>query len=395
MKRVAFMMTHPTQYHSPWFRALAASGEIDIHVYYGSTPSAEQQGEGFGVKFEWDVPLLEGYPYTLLRNSGSGSLRDFAGIDTPGINALVAKERYDAWVINGWRTKSEWRTIEACWGERIPMFIRGDSNLLTPRPLATRLVKHFLYRRWIPRFRCYLTVGTLNEQYYEHYGADRRRFVPVRHFVDNEWFAVRADAERSKSKTRREIWGIREGSVVALFAGKFITKKQPMDAIRAIEKIVQMRSDAELRSDVELLMVGDGPLRRECEEFAARRKLPVVFAGFLNQAAMPAAYAAADMLVMPSTHDETWGLVVNEAMASGIPAIVSDQVGCAPDLIVEGETGSVFKAGDVDALAKAISSLASDRGALERTAAATRARVANFSLDSAVRNTILAANEFA
>ena len=194
MKRIAFMMTHPTQYHSPWFRALAARGDIDIHVYYGMTPSAEQQGAGFGVGFEWDVPLLEGYPHTVLENKGSGSLSDFGGVDAPEISRIVSREKFDAWVINGWRTRAEWRTIEACWGAKVPMFIRGDSTLLTPRSIPKRTVKWILYRRWVPRFSCYLTVGTLNEQYYLHYGADRNRFVPVLHFVDNHWFAERTDA---------------------------------------------------------------------------------------------------------------------------------------------------------------------------------------------------------
>ena len=60
-------------------------------------------------------------------------------------------------------------------------------------------------------------------------------------------------------------------------------------------------------------------------------------------------YAAADCLVLPSDI-ESWGLVVNEAMATGLPAVVADRVGCAPDLIVPGETGEIAGRGDVDDL---------------------------------------------
>jgi glycosyltransferase involved in cell wall biosynthesis len=389
MKRVAFLMTHPTQYHAPWFRELAAQPGLDIHVYYGSAPDSGQQGEGFGVDFQWDVPLLEGYPHSFLKNLGTGSLRDFAGIDTPGIPDVVASGGFDTWIINGWRTKSEWQTIRACWRSRVPMFIRGDSNLLTPRPLHKRIVKRVLYTRWVRRFSCYLTVGTLNERYYEHYGADRDRFVPVRHFVDNAWFAERAEAERKNRERTRTEWGIRHDSLVLLFAGKFIPKKQPMDAVRAIE------AAATANPNLHLLMVGDGPLRAECEVYCIGKNLPVTFAGFLNQSDMPMAYASADALVMPSVRDETWGLVVNEAMASGLPALVSDMVGCAPDLVIPGETGGVFPAGDYRRLADLMLLYTSDRAALRTHGTLALGRIQGFSLDAAVMGTLQAVERFA
>lgn len=389
MKRVAFLMTHPTQYHTPWFRGLAAQPGLDIHVYYSSAPDAGQQGEGFGVEFEWDVPLLDGYPHSFLKNVGTGSLRDFGGMDTPDIPDVVASGGFDAWIINGWRTKSEWQTIRACWRSRVPMFIRGDSNLLTPRPLYKRIVKRVLYTHWVRRFSCYLTVGTLNERYYAHYGADRDRFVPVRHFVDNAWFAERAAAERKQTAPGRAAWGIRQESLVLLFAGKFITKKRPMDAVRAIE--AAGTSDPNLH----LLMVGDGPLRAECESYCIQKHLPVTFAGFLNQHEMPKAYASADILVMPSVKDETWGLVVNEAMASGLPAIVSDMVGCAPDLVIPGKTGGVFRGGDYRKLADLILHYAGNRAALRKHGILARDHIQGFSLDAAINGTIRAVERFA
>jgi glycosyltransferase involved in cell wall biosynthesis len=388
MKRLAFMMTHPTQYHSPWFRALAARSDIDIHVFYGMTPSAEQQGAGFGVGFEWDVPLLDGYPRTILENTGSGSLIDFGGVDNPEIGRIVATQKFDAWVINGWRTRAEWRAIEACWDAKVPMFIRGDSTLTTPRSMAKKMVKWLLYRRWVPRFSCYLTVGTLNEQYYVHYGAERQRFVPVRHFVDNDWFRTKVEAEKDSVSEQRREWRIKDGALVFLFAGKFTSDKQAMDAVLAIEKA------RETRQDIHLVAVGDGPQRAECEAYATSRRLPVTFAGFFNQAKMPSAYAAADVLVVPSV-SETWGLVVNEAMASGIPAIVSDRVGCAPDLVIHGTTGFVYPAGDTAGLAAAMGRYADSRDMAPVHGDAARQRIQLYSLDAAVDGTVTAAEKFA
>jgi glycosyltransferase involved in cell wall biosynthesis len=99
--------------------------------------------------------------------------------------------------------------------------------------------------------------------------------------------------------------------------------------------------------------VGAGPLERELRQCAAANNIPARFLGFKNQTQMPECYSAADILVLPSAID-TWGLVVNEAFACGLPAIVSDRVGCAPDMIREGLTGRVVPMGDSLRLAGAI-----------------------------------------
>jgi len=135
-------------------------------------------------------------------------------------------------------------------------------------------------------------------------------------------------------------------------------------------------------------MVGDGELRAECEAYAREHRLPVTFAGFLNQGQLPGAYATADCLVLPSDHGETWGLVVNEAMACGLPAITSDRVGCHPDLILPGVTGQTFPCGDVAALAETMRRLAADPVALRAMGARAREHIRGYSIDALVEGTM-------
>jgi glycosyltransferase involved in cell wall biosynthesis len=117
----------------------------------------------------------------------------------------------------------------------------------------------------------------------------------------------------------------------------------------------------------------------------------VTFAGFLNQTEIVGAYVAADCLVLPSDTGETWGLVVNEAMACGIPAIVSDQVGCGPDLVSDGVTGATFPMGDVDALAKRLIDLSGNPSALRAMGGAACERVtSHYSVERAVEGTMAA-----
>lgn len=264
------------------------------------------------------------------------------------------------------------------------MLVRGDSHLIDSKPLPLRIAKHLILGRWLPRFNRYLTVGKLNEDYYRFYGADPKKFFPVRHFVDNERFATQAEGARIRRPQLRSKWSIGKDAVVFLFVGKFIEKKRPMDAVRAIEFLHGQGFS------VHLLMVGDGKLRPRCEQYSKEKQLPVSFTGFLNQGEIAEAYAASDVLVLPSAYGETWGLVTNEAMSCGLPAIVSDRVGCGPDLVKPGMTGAVFPVTDVAALAKAMMTYAEDVLLAQRQGANANKHVEGYSVTAAADNTIAA-----
>ncbi len=378
--QVGILLTHPTQYHSPWFKELASRTEIEIEVFYCFQPDADQQGIDFGVAFEWDVPLLDGYRYTFLKNVAREPGFDYAGCDTPEIAQLISSKKCDAWIVNGWKVKSDWQAIRSCWRSRTPVLIRGDSNLIDSKPLHLRFAKRLILGRWIPRFSRYLTVGKLNEEFYRFYGADPSRFVPVRHYVDNDRFALQAAQAQKNAATIRSEWGIPEKPVF-LFAGKFIEKKRPMDAIKAVELLTSEGSD------IHLLMVGDGALRNSCEEYARTRQLPISFTGFLNQNEISKAYGCSNVLLLPSGYGETWGLVVNEAMSCGLPAIVSDRVGCGPDLISNGKTGFVFPVGDIKALSEAMQVYVNDLALAEKHGIQARERVRAYDVRLAAQNT--------
>jgi glycosyltransferase involved in cell wall biosynthesis len=372
--RLAILASHPIQYFAPWFRHLAT--RFDLEVLYAHQQDARGQAEaGFGVQFEWDVPLLDGYRYRWLKNvSHRPGLQTFGGCDTPELFDLVRPERYDALLVLGWNRKSFVQGIRAAWRNGVPVFARGDSHLGTRRSALHTLIKFLPYRWFLPRIDAHLYVGQRNKVYLRHYGVREEQLFFSPHFVDNEFFTARAAvARRDKMDValRKEL-GIPRDAFVALFLGKFIPKKRPLDLVKAAQVLVQHGRLPNLH----LLFVGSGELGRELREschvvFDAEKSVgpgpgvestpshlpsaishlpPASFAGFVNQRNLPAYYSASDVLVLPGC--ESWGLVVNEAMASGVPAIVSDAAGCAPDVIEEGGTGWVFPARDVPALAQ-------------------------------------------
>ncbi len=346
--RLGVLTTHPIQYYSAWFRHLAS--RLDLEVFYAHRQDGRGQADaGFGVEFAWDTPLLEGYPFRWLNNVASQpGLGRFGGCDTPEIANLVAQRRLDAMLVIGWNYKSALQGIWACRSSNVPVLMRGDSQLPTRRPLWKRAGKFLPYRLLLPRLDAHLFVGKRNRDYLVHYGVPQRRLFFCPHCVDNQYFAKQAAQAEASGACRkiREEMGIPQDAFVSLFAGKLIPSKRPEDLVRACLKLSRS-GDGKLW----LMLVGSGPLEPALRRLAGE-STRIVFAGFQNQSRMPAFYRAADVLVLPSgSETETWGLVVNEAMATGLPAIVADRVGCAPDLIEERVTGWTYSAGDIDQLA--------------------------------------------
>jgi glycosyltransferase involved in cell wall biosynthesis len=390
MKSLALVASHPVQYQAPWYRALATM--TDLRVFFAHRIDADEQARaGFGVPFDWDIPLFDGYAFEWLENvSARPGIDRFRGCDTPQLAQRIQEGRFDAVVVNGWNLLSYWQAVRAAHRAGIPVMVRGDSQLVTSRGRLRRSAKRLVYPRLLKSFDAFLTVGRRNEDYYRHYGIGADRLFRSPHCVDNEFFARSADAARQRPDDVRGAAGISADAIVFAFVGKLIPKKRPLDFLMALEQTRRTRPEARG------LIVGDGPLRKELEDYQRRHDTGCATIGFLNQREIARAYAAADALVLPSTGGETWGLVVNEAMACGTPAIVSDEAGCAPDLIDEGRTGFTYPCRDVAALADRMTRLAAS-GLDERRAMGSQAiqRIAAFSPHAAAAGVVDAMNVLA
>lgn len=361
--RLGILASHPVQYYTPLYQEL--SRHLEVHVFYAHRQSADAQAKaGFGVAFEWDVDLLAGHAHTFLNNCARDPSTDrFSGCDTPDIARHIAVGEFDAFLVMGWYLKSHLQAIIACRRQGVPLLVRGDSHLSTPRNFLKRWLKALLYPLLMRQFAAALPVGTHNRAYYRHYGLPNQQLFSSPHCINNRFFADRA-AMISRAAARAAL-GISDNTAVILFVGKLLDRKRPTDLLAAAACLAQQR-------DVCVVLAGDGPLRGALEAQAQALGLPVRFLGFRNQTQLPEAYVLADVLCLPSDSSETWGLVCNEALACGTPVVVSDAVGCAPDLACEGVSGAVFPLGDVPALAVALTrglALGRDHAALAEVAA--------------------------
>lgn len=379
--RLAIVTTHPIQYQVPWFRALAARREIELTVGFAWLPDAESQGVGFAVPFQWDVPLTDGYRWERLPlASRSPRLGPFFGLRLRDVARWLRAGRFEALLVTGWNSFSLVQAARAAKRLGLRVLVRGDSSDLAPRAAWKRL----LHRRFFSMYDAFLTVGSANEAFYARFGVPASRRFRAPHFVDNRRFAEEASAQEGNRAKVRESWGIPPDARVALFAGKMIPEKNLEELLTAFG--IAEKQEHSLR----LLLVGDGPLRAALESRALTLESRPTFVGFMNQTRIPEAYAAADFLVLPS-RSETWGLVVNEAMACGLPAIVSDRVGCAVDLVREGETGAVYASGDVAGLAARLVEFARDPDRTRAMGGRARELVfTDYSIERAVEGTLAA-----
>jgi glycosyltransferase involved in cell wall biosynthesis len=370
--RLLIVGSHPVQYHTPLFQQLAADPQLATEVLYLSLPDARTQGLGFGVQFTWDVPLMEGYRWHRASSGrGRGITGGYAGVWLASplleLGWGPSRLRPDAILLTGWHFLGMVQIHLLAQLLRIPVILRMDSNGARPRPWILRQI----YRLLFSGVAVGLPVGQANARWYRSHGVSADRLVASPHFIDNASFAAQAAARREQRLPLRERWHIPPQAFCFLFAGKLQAKKRPLALLEAMDRL-----RAELPSPpprpVHLLIVGSGDQEKTCRAEAEAKGLPVSFAGFLNQSEMAAAYAVSDCLVLPSDHGETWGLVVNEAMACGLPVVVSDLVGCQEDLVVPQGTGLVYRCGDTRALAACLATMAADPGAAERMGRAGR-----------------------
>lgn len=367
--KLLYGLTHPIQYQSPMLRHLVVEG-VEVEVLYarGETRFFDKE---FGREVCWDVPLLEGYPHTVLNESApSGTARELQQRYLAQILDAARTRKPDALWIHGWSDPYALAFWKAAAVLRRPLLLRGDTCLCSVEGGRLRRLAHRLY--YGARFRrvaAFLAIGKQNRHLYESYGVPRERIFDMPYAVDNVFFQQRIHEARHMRGTLRSRLAVEPGRPLVLFAGKLIDLKGVPVFLEALRLLMSAWPENAPRPC--LLLAGEGE-RRAVLEARAESSIPgcTRFLGFQNQSELPALYDLCDVFVLPSNR-EAFGLVVNEAMNAGRPVIASDRVGCWPDLVRPGVNGAVFPAGDARALAEALRPFLLDASLRERAGRAS------------------------
>jgi glycosyltransferase involved in cell wall biosynthesis len=375
--RVLAVATHPVQYMAPIFRRMAAHPGFDLHVAYCSLRGAEAGHDpDFGATVQWDVPLLEGYSWSHVPNRGSGA-ESFFGLRNPGLGKLIRDAKYDAVLcFVGYVRATFWIAYFAAKSSKAAFLFGTDTNTLAPRDgrMWKSSVKKILWPRLFRLADRVIVPSSGARDLIESLGIPSDRVTLTPYSVDNDWW-MKQSATVDRSAVRAS-WGASASDAVILFCAKLQPWKRPGDLLRAF-------AEANL-SNALLIIAGEGPLRADLESEAAALgiRTRVHFLGFVNQSQLPAVYASADLMVLPSEY-EPFAVVVNEAMCCGCPVAVSDHVGAARDLVAPVRREFVFPCGDVAALAALLKDALADRAHL---ASLGRAAVAHIETWSPERN---------
>ncbi|HXH06603.1 MAG TPA: glycosyltransferase family 4 protein [Vicinamibacterales bacterium] len=390
--RLAYLVSHPIQYQAPLLRRLAAHPDIDLTVFFLSDLSVEgYRDPGFGVRVQWDVPLLSGYRHVFLPAVGG---RDRLSRWRPlsyGLRRYLESGAFDVLWVHGYSHQVCLRAVAVAKAMGIKVLLRGESHLQSGSASSSkRLVKAALLRSLFGLVDGFLAIGTRNKEYYLRYGVPRSKIFMMPYAVDNDFFRREAEKARLESGKLRAELKLEAGRPVIVFAGKLQPRKRPTDLLEAY---AHLSPDGVSEPIPYLLFVGDGEERTRLEERARQLGWSSIrFVGFRNQSQIPSLYAIGDVLALPSDR-EPWGLVVNEAMNAGLAIIVSDRVGCSPDLVKDGVNGFVFPVGDVTALAGRLREVTSDAGRAREMGAASLRIISAWDFEADVQG-LLAALEF-
>jgi glycosyltransferase involved in cell wall biosynthesis len=351
--RVAAVFSELRPEQAPLLDRVAAHPEIDLTaIYAGSTADRRdprprpRHRAVFLRRLRLPVSqLARRYPLTL------------------GIRRALASASPDVVVVSGWKAFATQAAIAWCRLTRIPYVLVVDQLDEDAGGGWRRVVDGAVVTPIVQHAGGVLVTGTIARRSVLERGAPPEHVRVFADTIDVEEFGARADGLAVHRDELRDALGARADDVVVLSTGPLAPEKRHADLVHAAARTGDER--------LLLVLAGDGPERERLVDLARIRGIRLVVLGEQAWGPPIELYAAADVFVLLSDH-ETWAVVVNEAAACGLPVILSDRVGAAHDLLVDGENGVLVETGDVEAVAEALGRLARDPAL--RKAYGTRSR---------------------
>ncbi len=327
-------------YRIPVFNALAARGDVDPHIiFFSENDPSLRQWQVYKDEIRFSYEVLPGWrrrlgKYNLLLNWGVGS--------------ALRRASPDAIVCGGYSYLASWQAAMWARSHAVPLLLWSES---TGQDIRHRLAPvEFMKKRFLRMCRAFVAAGETSREYLLALGAPGQSVHIAPDAVDVQFYSTLATKARQQADRLRALHGL--PARYFLCVGRLVEEKGVFDLLSAYGKL-----DEPTRSQIGLVFVGDGPARADLERRAKQIGPGVVkFMGWFDRERVPEVYALAEALVFP-THSDTWGMVVNEAMACELPIIASQVAGCVPDLVEHGWNGLVVQPSNPQALADAMNTL--------------------------------------
>ena len=345
-KKLAIVTTHPIQYQSPLFKEIANSNKFQLDVYFASKHGYQSKyiDKDFKKKFNWNINLLSGYNYFFSAKADQNVNSFFLSFND--LNKTLFKNKYTAILLFGWSNIFYIKTFFLAKLHKIPIILRVENNFEEEINYLKKKIKYLVLYFFFKYIDYFLYIGFLNKKFYQDLGVDKKKLYFAPYAVDNNFFFNKEKSNIVINKKYKK--------KIILFVGKFIERKNT-------QEFLNLAAVFNNDNRFNFLMVGDGHQINLCNQFIKNHKLSNIrIVGFKNQQELKNIYKKSFLLIVPSKY-ETWGLVINEAMASGLPVICSRNCSSSSDLIINGKTGYAYNLGDIKRVKKIIIKLAKSK----------------------------------
>lgn len=330
--RIAWIVHSPTPYKTPFFNLLSEHTELDVMYYFLYWDSLYRP---------WSQSTFQKFPYKILpalslpRCLGQN---DYIHVG-PVVISELKQGHFDIAVICGYNHATLLLSLLWCLVSQTPFVLQGESHLIQKRSKLKKTLKQWLLFPLLRKANAAFATGSKTMEYWEEIGIPRERIFIVSNTPDIHFFINESKKAMGQRELLRRSMGL--GSQrTGIFVGRFVKAK-------GVEVLLEALAQMAPKNRPHMILVGDGPLRNTYDEIIRKAGLPVQIKGFRQKEQLPELYTAADFFVLPS-RIEPWGVVVNEAMACGLPVLLSDQVGAAYDLLKEGRNGFMVPTEDVN-----------------------------------------------
>ena len=361
-KRLTLITELIAPYRVPEFNALAEYPHIDLHVIFlAETDPTMRQWRVYKDEIRFSYEVLPSWRCQV----GASNI-----LMNRGLGRALRTADPDAMVVGGYNYPASWQALFWAHRRSVPFCLWSESNSADRR--SRRRVVEFLKARFLRDCCGFVVPGMSSRQYLQDLGVRDKPIFIAPNAVDNELFSRLAhtaakDAERIRTQYKLP-------NRFFLYVGRLIPPKGIFDLLEAYAGL-----KSEIRSEVGLVFVGDGPAQTQLVERASDiHPGRVQCFGFIHREQLPEFYALAEAFIFP-THTDPWGLVVNEAMACGLPIIATTVGGCVADLVENGWNGFVIPASRPIQLTAALETIATDSSLRQRMAANSLERIQLYS----------------
>lgn len=345
-KRVTLFFHGIAPYRVPVFERFAQLPGIQVTVVSRDRNFAWLEAHGYPLNFEHAG--LDGQIFHL-----TNRWSERTGLSwTPSLWSYLNQHPYDVLVTLGWTMPDSILALLHAKLHRRPIILWEDS-VTHPTGRFKRLLMPLL-KQYIRMYDAYVAASSGCIQYLVEMGAPRERITLVPLVADNDFFQHESARHRTLQAVLKQKLHVQTRYLI-LFVGQLIPRKGVVPLLEAFQRV------AKVRDDVSLMFVGAGRLRQEILNRRAAYGLQdrIFVENFASQDVLPMYYGLADVFVLPSVYD-AFGVVVCEAMASGLPVIATRMVGATSNIVQNGVNGFVIEPGVVQPLADALLKILQD-----------------------------------